>query len=146
MEPYHLGNSEIEYLNVDQFPTIELRELASRLNNRFSQINREKAHASADLLELQDNCPHPIDMVVKGDIVSHEGGHSTPSFRVCKLCGLGEEGWGTYDRIHRELSDCSNQFPILSREEAMKFVRTFMTRDDQTRRQISKATTSQLLV
>lgn len=44
---------------------------------------------------MQSACEHPKEHVIEEAWARNDWGNSRPPFRVCKLCGYSEEGWGS---------------------------------------------------
>lgn len=97
-----------------------------RLQGRLDNLKKTKNDL---LLELQDNCEHPISEVREAEYESSWISTLSP-FRVCLKCGYAEEGWHCgYWKLHRNKYGPISDGEILgmSRKEARKHVRTFLT-------------------
>jgi hypothetical protein len=90
---------------------------------KMQQRIKTLEEASADLLkELQQECPHPLEAIVEAPHRSYQYlERSTPPFRVCRACGLAEEGWGCGYRLLAPRNYSS--VPELSREAAQNLVK-----------------------
>lgn len=85
-----------------------------------------QAEVEAALDEQIEQCAHPIHMVVEAD---HYSGllYVDGPFRVCRACGLAEEGWGCgywkLDFGYREA------IPRMDRDSARRYVTRFFTQE-----------------
>jgi hypothetical protein len=87
-------------------------------------VQRQKA-----LAKLHAGCKHPVSEILEGRYEPESTyAYAKPEFRVCKLCGYAEEGWGSgFWKLARGIYD---GIPQLSRDEAFKYVLKFHTQDD----------------
>ena len=82
------------------------------------------------LLNMQAACKHPADDILE---VPYEqdslgGSYHTRPFRVCKLCGLAEQGWGCG---YWKLKAFGEEIPRISREKARRdYVLKFYDQED----------------
>lgn len=77
------------------------------------------------ILALQAKCPHPAEEIFE---VPYEGEYFVlRPFRVCTLCGLGEEGWGCG---YFKLDTSKKVYEVKNRETAMSQVLKFYRQSD----------------
>lgn len=112
---------------------LAMRKRLSNLEQKISELQSKKTDF---IKEMMDKCPHPIEQIVEGQF-QPEGiiTSAKPSFRVCRLCGYAEEGWGYYYKL---APGSYNGIPHLSREEAWKLVVKFHSRSQLYEMQRSK--------
>ena len=96
----------------------ELQEQAAKLC--------EPIYAEIDKLNRRiGRCTHPVEHIIEGNYIpdnSWGGGHATPPFRVCTICGYAEEGWGCgYYKLGPGVYD-EKIIRTVKRREAEKFV------------------------
>jgi len=68
------------------------KQKVEELDRTIQSLKDERQQIIKD---MQETCDHPIEFVIEGEY--KEGfdiGYADPPFRVCRLCGLAEEGWG----------------------------------------------------
>ena len=109
-------------MRVNQFKREKRRiEILQRKIERITHPLKEEILALHKIIE---GCKHPISHIVQGEYIpdddSYFGNHSTPDFRVCKICGYAEEGWGCG---YRRLRGSRKDVPEIHRHEARKFVK-----------------------
>jgi hypothetical protein len=90
-----------------------------------SQIVSLKKKRKALISHRHKSCKHPISQIIQGKWRDNEWLHPDPEFRVCKICGYAEEGWGCG---FWNLAPNNYNIPEVSREEARKHVLVFLTR------------------
>lgn len=106
-------------MTIDQ----SLKEIR-RIEQRETAQEKRKASLIAKVQRL---CRHPVSMLIEAPYSSSEFSSERP-FRVCRRCGYAEEGWGAgYWRLGRGVY---SGVPELSRNEAQRLVRTFVSQDD----------------
>ncbi|RKZ95081.1 MAG: hypothetical protein DRQ40_04490 [Gammaproteobacteria bacterium] len=92
------------------------------------KLREAKENLKAARMEVQKSCEHPDEEVVEGKYEPCSYANATPPFRVCKLCGYAEQGWGCgYWKLGHGLYS----IPIVSRSEAFEFVSGGIIRQDQ---------------
>lgn len=89
-----------------------MREAYDQLEEQSVELEKKKEVCRK---RMQRACKHPADEIVE---VPHRKGYlgTIPPFRVCKMCGLSEEGW-----YFRRLGD-DEDLPAVSHEYACKFI------------------------
>lgn len=67
-----------------------LRRQVQTLDTNIGKLKRQREKT---LMSFQARCKHPVDEIVE---VAYRDGYfgCMPPFRVCKKCGLAEQGWG----------------------------------------------------
>lgn len=92
-----------------------------RLDARLRKLETE--HATA-LRQLQKTCKHANKVECNYQVASW---CSLQPMRVCKDCGLFEEGWGCgYQKLRHpnEYGDsCREDIPLVSRDTVIKYMR-----------------------
>ena len=108
--------------------------MAKTFRQRLAAMD-EKVKAIQDKREqlIRDamlNCKHPIEEVIEGDYESTMFSTWAP-FRVCKICGYAEEGWGSgYTRLHGNVYSHDILCEV-KRRYAEKFVIKKFSQNDQ---------------
>jgi len=113
--------------------SIPLWEELARIRELEAKLKELASQKEAAVLALQERCKHPRELAIDGvSVPSHFGGMLFRPFRVCRLCGYAEEGWGAgYWKLSKEPGSpaTNSTIPELSHDEAWKHVRTFVTQD-----------------
>ena len=79
------------------------------------------------ILDLQAQCKHPEEEIFEVPYRDNTYFRATPPFRVCRLCGLGEEGWGCgYWKL-----DTKERVPMIDDSKARcKYLLKFYTQEE----------------
>jgi hypothetical protein len=100
-----------------------------RLAALQKEIREKNAEASQLLKDIQGSCPHPERDIVEGKYRDYSWSDTCdPPFRVCRVCGYNEPGWGCGYYL---LAPENYHIPTMERDEAMKFVRGGMMTGDE---------------
>jgi hypothetical protein len=75
--------------------------------------------ADALLEQIQEVCPHPVESLLEAPYQSYCESVSPP-FRVCRLCGYAEEGWGCG---YQKLGPNNYDVPTLNRDRVFELVK-----------------------
>ncbi len=105
------------------------REALAKLDFKIQAL---KDLREAKLLIMQETCQHPTDELLE---VAYEPSmffDARPPFRVCKLCGYAEEGWGCG---YWKLNAPREEIAQISREKARRdYVLKFYYQEEITKR------------
>lgn len=101
----------------------KIKELELLVKESMKTVN----NLSREINEIYATCLHPIEEIVEGKYIpENDFGTIHAPFRVCKSCGLAEEGWGCgYQILAKYIFD----IPEIERKEAQKFVRSKVFRN-----------------
>lgn len=105
---------------------MNFKETLSGLDMTIGSLKQQKE----DLItQTQASCSHPVDELLDARYIPSDYGYSTPPFRVCKLCGLAEQGWHCgYWKL-----DTREEVPEVSRKKANNYVLRFYTQEELTK-------------
>jgi hypothetical protein len=96
------------------------KEMRERYDRLCLEIEALEGVRDTYVKSMQAACDHPKEQVVEEMWVKDDWGYnSTPPFRVCKLCGYSEEGWGSgFKKLKYGFGD---DVPTLPYEKARKY-------------------------
>lgn len=92
--------------------------LRSEYNRARDAVAAACAHQKACLEALQGWCDHPLDCLLEAPGVDGiENWNGLPPFRVCRQCGLMEDGY-----MYKKLGQDAYDLPRVSRDDAIRMV------------------------
>lgn len=110
-----------EFLSTGDESSSQTRSIAAlraEYDRARDAVVAASAHQKACLEALQGWCDHPSDCLVDAPGVEGiENWNGSPEFRVCRQCGLMEDGY-MYEKLGRDVYD----LPQVSREDASRMV------------------------
>ena len=106
----------------------EVIQLIAELGDVQKQRDTLNVTIKAMELQLFRECPHPDNEVVEGRFKDNGWLGCTRPFRVCRLCGYAEEGWGMG---YWKLAKPGTTIPSLPYDDARKYVRRQFSQDEQ---------------
>ena len=96
-----------------------VKEMRDRYNQLGLEIEALEGVRDGYIKSMQAACDHPKEQIVEGGYISSEWSNNhTPPFRVCKLCGYSEEGWGCG---YNKLQGYNCGIPTIDRNKAMMY-------------------------
>ena len=98
--------------------------MKERIRILDQEIKDKTAERDRLIKEHTDSCLHLEVYIVEGRYTDY-----ARPFRVCRMCGYAEEGWGSgYWKLKTK-----DEVPELGRDAAWKFVRRFLDQGEQSR-------------
>lgn len=104
----------------------EIKELHKSIADLTDKVTAPLWKRIAELESKIKKCKHPESEIVEGEYISTgpyshdwDGECATPPFRVCKICGFAEQGWGCGYKV---LAPNNYHIPTIKRSKAMKYV------------------------
>ena len=106
-----------------------VKEMRERYDQLGLEISALKGVRDTYVKSMQAACDHPKEQIVEGDSIECQWSNNhTPPFRVCKLCGYSEEGWGSG---YRRLEGYNCGIPTIDSNKALCYMIGPMVKQDR---------------